>query len=47
MELLAVDNAAPIIEVTTSIRELIKLGYRENEAAEIHTAKISFPRIQQ
>jgi hypothetical protein len=33
--------------VHISIRELIRRGYRENEATEIHTAKISFPRILQ
>ena len=47
MELLATDNDAPLQEVNTSIRDLIRKGYKENEAAEIHTAKISFPRIPQ
>jgi hypothetical protein len=45
MELLAIDNDIPPQDLHTSIRELIHRGYRENEAAEIHTAKISFPRI--
>jgi hypothetical protein len=31
----------------TSISELIRRGYKENEAAEVHTAKISFPKILQ
>jgi hypothetical protein len=47
MELIAEDNAAPLKEVTTSIQKLIRLGYRENQAAEIHTAKTSFSQIQQ
>ena len=47
MELTAIDNEVPVQEVRLSIRELIKKGYRENEAAEIHTAKVSFPRIPQ
>jgi SOS response regulatory protein OraA/RecX len=45
MELLAIDNDTPPQDVHTSIRELIRRGYRENEAAEIHTARISFSRI--
>ena len=47
MELIAKDNNTPQREVNTSIRELLRLGFRESEAAEIHTAKISFPRVQQ
>jgi hypothetical protein len=47
MELLAIDNDTPPQDVHTSIRELIRRGYRENEAAEVHTTKILFPRILQ
>jgi hypothetical protein len=47
MELIATDNEAPVQEIHTSIREMIKKGYIENEAAEAHTAKVSFPRIPQ
>jgi hypothetical protein len=47
MELIAVENDTPPHEVHTTIRELIKLGFKENEVAELYTAKISFPRIQQ
>jgi hypothetical protein len=47
MELLAIDQDIPPQEVHTSIRELIQRGYRENEAAEVHTTKISFLRILQ
>jgi hypothetical protein len=45
--LLAKDNATQPIEINTSIRELICQGYKESEAAELHTAKISYPRVQQ
>jgi hypothetical protein len=45
MELLAIENDILPQDVHTSIRELIRRGYRKNEAAEVHTAKISFPRI--
>jgi hypothetical protein len=47
MELIAVENNTPPYEVHTTIREMIKMGFRENEVAELHTAKISFPRTQQ
>jgi hypothetical protein len=47
MELIASDNNIPHREINTPIRELLRLGFRESEAAEIHTAKISFPRVQQ
>ena len=47
MELIAKDNNITPRVVTTRIREMLRLGFRENEAAELHTAKISFPRIQQ
>jgi hypothetical protein len=47
MELLAIDNDTPPQDVHTSIRELIRRGYRESKAAEIHTARISYPRIPQ
>ena len=40
-------NDTPIQETHMSIREMIRKGYRENEAAEAHTAKISFPRVPQ
>jgi hypothetical protein len=46
MELIAVENNTPPYEVHTTIREMIKMGFRENEVAELHTAKISFPRTQ-
>ena len=47
MELIASVNDAPLQETHTSIREMIRKGYKENEAAEAHTARISFPRIPQ
>ena len=47
MELIAKDNNAPTRPINTPIRELLRLGFRESEAAEIHIAKISFPRVQQ
>jgi hypothetical protein len=47
MELLAKDNDIPTQDVHMSIREMIRRGYKENEAAEAHTANISFPRIPQ
>lgn len=47
MELIAKDNNITPRGITTPIREMLRLGFRENEAAELHTAKISFPRIQQ
>jgi hypothetical protein len=47
MELLAKDSETPLAEINISIRELIYMGFRENEAAELHTSKISYPRIQQ
>ena len=47
MELIASDNNIPHREINTSIRELLRLGFRKNEVAEIHTAKISFLRVQQ
>ena len=45
MELIATENEAPLLETSLSIREMIKKGYRESEAAEANTAKISFPGI--
>ena len=47
MELITSDNNIPHCEINTPIRELLRLGFRESKAAEIHTAKISFPRVQQ
>ena len=47
MELIAKVLDVPLQEVHTSIRKMIRKGFKENEAAEIHTAKISFPRIPQ
>jgi hypothetical protein len=47
MELIAIDSEAPLQETHMSIREMIRKGYRENEAAEAHTAKVSFPWIPQ
>jgi hypothetical protein len=47
MELIAIDNDIPPQVTQTPIRELIKMGYRENEATELHTAKISYSRIPQ
>jgi hypothetical protein len=47
MELLAKDTETPPTEINISIRELIRMGFRESEAAELHTAKISFPRVHQ
>lgn len=47
MESLAYDASLPPITTRTPIAELIKLGYNANEAEEIHTAKMSFPRVLQ
>jgi hypothetical protein len=47
LELLAKDIATEPIEINTSIRELIHQGFKENEAAELYTTKISYPRVQQ
>jgi hypothetical protein len=47
MELLAKDIETPPFEINISIRELICMGFRESEAAKLHTAKISFPRVHQ
>ena len=47
MELIAKTNDTPLQEIHTPIRELIRKGYKENEAAKIHTAKVSFPKIPQ
>jgi hypothetical protein len=47
LELLAKDNAIQPIKISTSIRELLRQGYKESEAAELHIAKISYPRVQQ
>jgi hypothetical protein len=47
MELLAKDTEIPPAEINISIRELIRMGFRESEAIELHTAKISFPRVHQ
>jgi hypothetical protein len=47
MELTASDNNILHHEINTPIRELLRLEFRESEAAEIHTTKISFPRVQQ
>ena len=44
---MAKDNETQPIEITTSIKELIRQGYKENEAVELHTAKISYLRVQQ
>jgi hypothetical protein len=45
MELLAIDNDIPPQDMHMSMHELIRRGYRKNEADEAHTTKISFPRI--
>jgi hypothetical protein len=45
MELLAKDIETPPIEINISIRELIRMGFKESEEAELHTAKISYPRV--
>jgi hypothetical protein len=47
MELIAIDSKALLQETHMSIREMIRKGYRENEAAEAHTTKVSFPRNPQ
>jgi hypothetical protein len=47
MELIAANKDIPPHVTHTPIRELIKMDYRKNEAAELHTAKISYPRIPQ
>jgi hypothetical protein len=47
MELITKDSEALLQETHMSIREMIRKGYRENEAAEAHIAKVSFPRIPQ
>jgi hypothetical protein len=41
LELLAKDIATQPIEINTSIRELICQGFKESEAAELHTSKSS------
>jgi hypothetical protein len=47
MELIAIDDEIPPQEIHTSICEMIRKGYREKEAAEAHTTKVSFPMIPQ
>lgn len=47
MELLAKDTKTPPAEINISIRELIRMGLRKSEAAELYTLKISFPRVHQ
>ena len=47
MELIATTNDAQMREIHMSIRKMIRKGYRENQAIEAHTPKISFPRIPQ
>ena len=47
MELLATDAEIPPQEICMSIREMIRRAYKENKAAEAHTAKVSFPRVSQ
>jgi hypothetical protein len=47
LELIAQDHEVLPQEINTPIRELLRLGFRENEAAEMYTARISFPRVQQ
>ena len=46
MESIEQDNAAPPLVTNVPIEELLKIGFRENEAVELHSAKISFPKIQ-
>jgi hypothetical protein len=41
MELLAKDTETLPTEINISIRELIRIGFRESEAVELHTTKIS------
>lgn len=43
MELLAKEADIPPQELNISIHDMIKKGYKENEAAEAHTAKVSYP----
>jgi hypothetical protein len=47
MELIEQDKEAQPQVTNIPIRKLLKLGFRENEAVELHTTKISFPRVQQ
>ena len=47
MELIAAANDAPLQEIHTFICEMIRSGYKESEAAEAHTTKISFSRVPQ
>ena len=47
MEAIAQANAAPPLVTSVPIRQLLKLEFRENKIAELHSAKISFPRVQQ
>jgi hypothetical protein len=47
MELIEQDKEALPQLTSVPIRELLKLEFHENEAAELYTAKISFPRVQQ
>jgi hypothetical protein len=47
LELIAQDNEVPPPQaINILIRELLRLGFWENEAAEMHTTRISFPRVQ-
>jgi hypothetical protein len=47
METLAYKASMPPITITTPTAELIKLGYVANEAEELRSARMSFPRVQQ
>ena len=47
MELTTSNNNIPHREINTPICEILRLGFRESKAIEIHTAKISFSRVQQ
>ena len=47
MELIAIDDEIPPQEIHRSICEMMRKGYRENEATEVHIAKVSFLMILQ
>lgn len=47
METIAYEAGIPLITTTTPIEELIALGYVASEAAELRSASMSFPRVQQ
>lgn len=47
METFAYEAGIPPLHITTPVEELIAMGYVANEARELRTARISFPRVRQ